>query len=256
MDPIESQTRKKGFFFFFFFFFFFHVVNERTAEKSKKVTFVLDHRLPKRYQRIDATKCRHQYVVEWANSQTVRAHKQCAEACRNDRSQLKTKGKTKRNRQIEKDDRSIFAATYCHVHDTPRAVSTTATTRHSQSSLKKSRMNVDEENNGTTAVSSSTAAAASSSTTATNSSNRGGTLIGEKTEALHWVEKYRPNTLDELIGQGEIVHTLQRLIGGDLPHLLFYGPAGVGKTSTIFALAKQIYGKHFKSMILEVRVLE
>jgi signal recognition particle GTPase len=105
--------------------------------------------------------------------------------------------------------------------------------------------NVESTTNGTT----TTVAASSSSTT---TSNRGGTLIGEKTEALHWVEKYRPNTLDELIGQGEIIHTLQRLIGGDLPHLLFYGPAGVGKTSTIFALAKQIYGKHFKSMILEV----
>jgi len=81
----------------------------------------------------------------------------------------------------------------------------------------------------------------------------GGTLIGEKTENLHWVEKYRPNSLDELIGQGEIVSTLTSLLkGGDLPHLLFYGPPGTGKTSTIFAVAKQIYGKNFKSMILEL----
>lgn len=35
----------------------------------------------------------------------------------------------------------------------------------------------------------------------------GGTLIGEKTENLHWVEKYRPNSLDDLIGQTQIVST-------------------------------------------------
>lgn len=38
-----------------------------------------------------------------------------------------------------------------------------------------------------------------------------------------------------------------------LPHLLFYGPPGTGKTSTILAVAKQIYSpKEFNSMVLEV----
>ncbi len=38
-----------------------------------------------------------------------------------------------------------------------------------------------------------------------------------------------------------------------LPHLLFYGPPGTGKTSTILAVAKQIYApKEFNSMVLEV----
>lgn len=39
-----------------------------------------------------------------------------------------------------------------------------------------------------------------------------------------------------------------------LPHLLFYGPPGTGKTSTILAIARLLYGKHFSSMILEVRI--
>jgi len=40
---------------------------------------------------------------------------------------------------------------------------------------------------------------------------------------------------------------------GKLPHLLFYGPPGTGKTSTILAVARQIYGaKEFNSMVLEV----
>jgi ATP-dependent Clp protease ATP-binding subunit ClpA len=142
--------------------------------------------------------------------------------------------------------------THCRALEQRRQAQQSTQSRRTASSLLSTRMNVDEDDNqnvDSTTTNGTTVAASSSSTT---TSNRGGTLIGEKTEALHWVEKYRPNTLDELIGQGEIIHTLQRLIGGDLPHLLFYGPAGVGKTSTIFALAKQIYGKHFKSMILEV----
>src|SRR2546421_212225 len=38
-----------------------------------------------------------------------------------------------------------------------------------------------------------------------------------------------------------------------LPHLLFYGPPGTGKTSTILAIARQMYGPGFQSMILEVK---
>ena len=37
-----------------------------------------------------------------------------------------------------------------------------------------------------------------------------------------------------------------------LPHLLFYGPPGTGKTSTILALARQMYGAHSGSMTLEL----
>mgnify|MGYP002631637979 CR=1 FL=1 len=44
-----------------------------------------------------------------------------------------------------------------------------------------------------------------------------------------------------------------RLIdSGKLPHLLLYGPAGTGKTSTILACAHKMYGKHFASMVLEL----
>lgn len=39
---------------------------------------------------------------------------------------------------------------------------------------------------------------------------------------------------------------------GKLPHLLFYGPPGTGKTSTIIALAREIYGKNYKNMVLEL----
>ena len=39
---------------------------------------------------------------------------------------------------------------------------------------------------------------------------------------------------------------------GNLPNLLFYGPPGTGKTSTIVAVAKELYGKDMKSMVMEL----
>uniref|UniRef100_A0A1A8QQ47 Activator 1 subunit 5 n=1 Tax=Nothobranchius rachovii TaxID=451742 RepID=A0A1A8QQ47_9TELE len=71
---------------------------------------------------------------------------------------------------------------------------------------------------------------------------------------LPWVEKYRPQTLDDLISHKDILSTIQRFISEDkLPHLLFYGPPGTGKTSTILACARQLYkDKEFNSMVLEL----
>ncbi|TNN45388.1 Replication factor C subunit 5 [Liparis tanakae] len=71
---------------------------------------------------------------------------------------------------------------------------------------------------------------------------------------LPWVEKYRPQKLDDLISHKDILTTIQKFISEEkLPHLLFYGPPGTGKTSTILACAKQLYQeKEFNSMVLEL----
>lgn len=68
------------------------------------------------------------------------------------------------------------------------------------------------------------------------------------------MEKYRPDNLEEVKGQQEIVDTVRKFVETrKLPHLLFYGPPGTGKTSTIIALAKEIYGSiNYKNMILEL----
>lgn len=72
-------------------------------------------------------------------------------------------------------------------------------------------------------------------------------------DGLPWVEKYRPATLDDVYGQNEVVGTVRRFIEeGQLPHLLFYGPPGTGKTSTVVALAREIYGKNYSNMVLEL----
>jgi len=71
---------------------------------------------------------------------------------------------------------------------------------------------------------------------------------------LPWVEKYRPNALQELISHEDIISTIRTFIKQDkLPHLLFYGPPGTGKTSTILACAKELYSpQEFGSMVLEL----
>lgn len=76
----------------------------------------------------------------------------------------------------------------------------------------------------------------------------------ERIEHTPWVEKYRPKNLDDVASQEHTVKVLKKtLVSANLPHMLFYGPPGTGKTSTILALAKQLYGPTlFKSRVLEL----
>ncbi|MDO8055392.1 MAG: AAA family ATPase, partial [Candidatus Hermodarchaeota archaeon] len=68
-----------------------------------------------------------------------------------------------------------------------------------------------------------------------------------------WTEKYRPKRLAEIIGQEPITDRLtQFLIERDLPHLLFAGPAGTGKTTAILAFAHELFGPQFAGNFLEL----
>ncbi|SEK93602.1 replication factor C small subunit [Haloferax larsenii] len=68
-----------------------------------------------------------------------------------------------------------------------------------------------------------------------------------------WIEKYRPQTLDDVYGQEEIVERLRSYIErDDVPHLLFAGPAGVGKTTSATAIARAIYGDDWRGNFLEL----
>lgn len=69
-----------------------------------------------------------------------------------------------------------------------------------------------------------------------------------------WVEKYRPSKIDEVSHQVEVVKGLRESVkNGHVPHILMYGPPGTGKTSTVLALAKEMFGKTFyKHRILEL----
>ena len=66
-----------------------------------------------------------------------------------------------------------------------------------------------------------------------------------------WVEKYRPQTMDQICSQEHIINILLKSIENTtIPHLLFYGPPGTGKTSTIMALAKTIYKDNINDNVM------
>ena len=68
-----------------------------------------------------------------------------------------------------------------------------------------------------------------------------------------WVEKYRPQTLDDIVGQQQIIARLKKYVDTEsMPNLMFTGPAGVGKTTTALALAKEILGEYWRQNFLEL----
>ena len=62
-----------------------------------------------------------------------------------------------------------------------------------------------------------------------------------------WIEKYRPKTLDDVIGQDEIIERLKAYVKNkSVPHLIFAGPAGTGKTTSALALAREMFGDNWR----------
>lgn len=67
-----------------------------------------------------------------------------------------------------------------------------------------------------------------------------------------WTEKYRPETLEEVVGHDNIIERLSSFVEEDsIPHLMFAGPAGTGKTTSAIALAKDLYGDEWKQNFME-----
>ncbi|RLG07910.1 MAG: replication factor C small subunit [Thaumarchaeota archaeon] len=63
---------------------------------------------------------------------------------------------------------------------------------------------------------------------------------------LPWVEKYRPKTLDDIVNQEEVVSSLRNILKTKaVPHMLFAGPPGVGKTATAHAFARDLFGDSY-----------
>jgi replication factor C small subunit len=70
---------------------------------------------------------------------------------------------------------------------------------------------------------------------------------------LMWSEKYRPKKLSQVVDQKEIIKGISNLIKSpDIPHMLFAGPAGVGKTTTALCIAMEILGEEWRKNTLEL----
>ena len=68
-----------------------------------------------------------------------------------------------------------------------------------------------------------------------------------------WIEKYRPRKLTDIVGQEEIIERLTSYVSsGEMPHLLFTGSAGVGKTTAAVALAREFFGEDWQMNFREL----
>ena len=60
-----------------------------------------------------------------------------------------------------------------------------------------------------------------------------------------WVDKYRPKTFEDIIGQDYFVKRVSAFIESkSLPHLMFAGSPGTGKTTTALVVARELYGEN------------
>ncbi|MBR9706555.1 replication factor C small subunit [Candidatus Pacearchaeota archaeon] len=68
-----------------------------------------------------------------------------------------------------------------------------------------------------------------------------------------WTEKYRPQKFEDLVGQDDIVKKVQSLTKAlNIPHLLFAGPAGTGKSTLALIIVREMFGVHWKENYLEL----
>ncbi|MCL4144239.1 UNVERIFIED_CONTAM: hypothetical protein GTU68_045346, partial [Idotea baltica] len=74
-----------------------------------------------------------------------------------------------------------------------------------------------------------------------------------KSVHMPWIEKYRPITFSEIVGNHETVSRLQAFADkGNVPNIIIAGPPGCGKTTTILCLARALLGSSFKEGVMEL----
>jgi replication factor C small subunit len=70
---------------------------------------------------------------------------------------------------------------------------------------------------------------------------------------IPFTEKYRPETLDDVVGNDDSVNKLKKWLDDDsVPHVILQGPAGTGKTASIVAFAKEKFGDDWRSNLIQM----
>ena len=77
--------------------------------------------------------------------------------------------------------------------------------------------------------------------------------IKKANELTIWTEKYRPKTFEGVVGQDDIIKKVQNLTRSlNIPHMLFAGPAGTGKSTLALIVVKELFGINWKENYLEL----
>ncbi|MEK6872118.1 MAG: replication factor C small subunit [Nanoarchaeota archaeon] len=75
----------------------------------------------------------------------------------------------------------------------------------------------------------------------------------EEGETSIWTEKYRPHRFEDVVGQDDIIKRVRNLTKSlNIPHMLFAGPAGTGKSTLALIVVKELFGKNWKENYLEL----
>ena len=81
--------------------------------------------------------------------------------------------------------------------------------------------------------------------------NRSYFIVMEDTSI--WTEKYRPKIFEEVVGQDEILKKVKNLTNSmNIPHLLFAGPAGTGKSTVALIIVRELFGSNWRENYLEL----
>ena len=68
-----------------------------------------------------------------------------------------------------------------------------------------------------------------------------------------WTERYRPSKFEEVVGQQEIIKRVRSLVQSlNIPHFLFAGPAGIGKSTLALITVRELFGESWKENYLEL----
>ena len=71
--------------------------------------------------------------------------------------------------------------------------------------------------------------------------------------SIIWTEKYRPGKFGDVKGQDNVVKKVEAFVKqSNMPHLLFAGSAGIGKSSLAIVAAKELFGEGWRSNFLEL----